>query len=146
MSASIPPRSPVVFSRRDRRTSNDNLTEICFLFSDASRTARLVLSGKDTQSGSRKAETVIDTTFNQRSPLKRVSAVEAERLEPQMRTATGTPRAEAQLLEIGFTREQVARLKELRQHHPMIEFTRSQRELNELIFLRWRYRTGRITS
>ena len=63
-----------------------------------------------------------------------------------MTTATRMPRSEAQLLEIGFTREQIDRLKKIRKHHPVIEFTRSQRELNELIFLRWRYRTGRITS
>ena len=62
-----------------------------------------------------------------------------------MKTATESPRSEAHLRELGFTREQIAGLKELRGLHSIIEFTRSQRELNELVFLRWRYRTGRIT-
>jgi hypothetical protein len=53
---------------------------------------------------------------------------------------------EAHLQRSGFTPEQIARFKELRKRYPVIEFVQSQREYNRLAFVKWCFRTGRLTG
>ncbi|RIK45908.1 MAG: hypothetical protein DCC58_05005 [Chloroflexi bacterium] len=46
------------------------------------------------------------------------------------------------LLEEGFSPEEIERLKELRQEYPYIEYVDSGRQWQRLLFLKWRYAKG----
>lgn len=51
-----------------------------------------------------------------------------------------------QLANEGFTPDQIDRLTALAQNCPWIEFVASSDEWRQLIFLKWRYETGRIEA
>ncbi|MCM8745283.1 hypothetical protein NET03_01925 [Thermomicrobium sp. CFH 73360] len=60
-----------------------------------------------------------------------------------------TPRPEEQreqmwLEELGFTPEQIARLRELRDMYPYIEYMDSRKQWNRLRFVKWLYSRGEI--
>lgn len=60
-----------------------------------------------------------------------------------------TPRPEEQselfgLEQLGFTPEQIARLRELRDMYPYIEFMDSRKQWNRLRFVKWLYSRGAI--
>ncbi len=60
-----------------------------------------------------------------------------------METGTRTPTA-TELRAEGFTSDQIARLSALRAEYPIVEIIDSQRGMQQLRFLKWRYATGRI--
>ncbi|MCS7050209.1 MAG: hypothetical protein NZL87_01185 [Thermomicrobium sp.] len=60
-----------------------------------------------------------------------------------------TPRPEEQadllrLEQLGFTREEIARLCELRELYPYIEYMDSRKQVDRLRFVRWLYARGAI--
>ncbi len=61
-----------------------------------------------------------------------------------------TPRPEEQaelfwLEQMGFTPEQIARLRELRDMYPYIEYMDSRKQWNRLRFVKWLYSRGEIS-
>ncbi len=61
-----------------------------------------------------------------------------------------TPRPEEQaeqlwLEGLGFTPEQIARLRELRDMYPYIEYMDSRKQWNRLRFVKWLYSRGAIS-
>lgn len=61
-----------------------------------------------------------------------------------METETRTLITVDDLIAQGFTPEQIARLVALRNDYPLVEAVGSQRELDRLRFLKWRYATGHL--
>ncbi|MBX6752810.1 hypothetical protein [Thermorudis peleae] len=52
--------------------------------------------------------------------------------------------AERELAQAGFTPEQIARLRELRDMYPYIEYMDSRKQWNRLRFVKWLYAEGKI--
>jgi hypothetical protein len=52
--------------------------------------------------------------------------------------------AEWSLEQSGFTKEQIARLRELRDMYPYIEYMDSRRQWHRLRFVKWLYARGAI--
>jgi len=52
----------------------------------------------------------------------------------------------ADLADLGFSPEQIARFEELRECYPLIEFLESAHEMHRLAFLKWCYRTRRVAA
>ncbi len=46
------------------------------------------------------------------------------------------------LLESGFSTDEIERLKELRNEYPFIEYVESGAQWQRLLFLKWRYQNG----
>jgi hypothetical protein len=46
------------------------------------------------------------------------------------------------LIEIGFTQDQIDMLVVLRAHYPFIEYAETDSQWRRLLFLRWRYQHG----
>lgn len=52
--------------------------------------------------------------------------------------------SEATLKQDGFSSEEIARLRELRDTYPFVEFVDSRREWHRLRFVKWLYMQGEI--
>jgi hypothetical protein len=46
------------------------------------------------------------------------------------------------LIDIGFTQDEVGKLSVLRAHYPFIEYAESDSQWRRLLFLKWRYQHG----
>jgi hypothetical protein len=52
---------------------------------------------------------------------------------------------ELELERAGFSRDEIRRLRDIREAYPYIEYVDSRREWHRLRFVRWLYQEGQIT-
>jgi hypothetical protein len=62
------------------------------------------------------------------------------------RTTAPAPVTWADLAAAGLSSRQIAMLETLAQRYPWTEFLDTDQEYQRLVFLRWRYRTGRLSD
>ncbi len=54
------------------------------------------------------------------------------------------PQSERELEQVGFTRDEIDRLRRLREMYPFVEYVDSRRQWHRLRFVKWLYTQGQI--